>query len=88
MTCEECSQGFLRTGPRDCVALNPLCRSYGPSGECTGCYQGYGLVAGNCVSGGSDPGCKTYDAQGVCRECANRYYWGPSGRCTQIDDLC
>jgi proprotein convertase subtilisin/kexin type 5 len=93
--CLECANRFVFNSNGICVSVSDNCRTFDNSGFCTGCYNGYTLSQGQCVSSSSntaspsDAGCKTWDwNRQVCLECSSRWFFNSKGVCTQISDNC
>ena len=92
--CVNCSKGFYPGINGRCTQFNPLCKESNRfNGDCTRCYPGYTLAAGDCVIGDSaagngDPNCKSTNAAGVCKDCYASYYLSSQNTCLRLDPLC
>ena len=87
--CQQCANKyFVNVESGKCSPVNPLCRTFNPdNGFCTTCYQGYGLLNGQClINVASDPNCKRTSGA-VCVECYPRLYIN-NGKCLPVSDNC
>ena len=65
--CLKCSNRWFFNSHKKCVPVDDNCNTYSDNGNCTSCYQGYGLCDGICVS--VNPLCKSLNADGTCASC-------------------
>lgn len=88
--CNACITGFYLQSNK-CYQVSPLCKTFDQfSGACTSCYNGYDLVAANCViSTTKDKNCKSFDTANTnfCRQCYNGYI-PLNGVCSVQNPLC
>lgn len=81
-----------------CQQVSDQCKSWSlTNGQCTDCYDGYGLNNGACVvrpqvqpvptPTPTVPNCAQVAANGACLKCAYRY-WSSNGVCVKVDDQC
>lgn len=84
--------------------LNPLCQASNlTNGQCTACYPGYMLSAGNCsIVIGNDQQLQSTTTtvskqidlfcinttNNICTKCASGFYLNSSAICHQLDPLC
>lgn len=89
--CVACSSRFFMKNGL-CSPISPLCRTYNmTTGDCLGCYPGYFLNSGSCLSGAdptTDLNCKLKDTNLRCLQCYPNYYLHQNGTCILANPLC
>ena len=91
--CQECSKGAIFNSQGICTIVNPSCLTYNElNGACKTCYPGYAVTEfGGCAKSKApegDPNCKTFDSQGVCKECSKGAVFNPFNVCIIVDPSC
>lgn len=90
--CTKCFSRYYLNNVGECQPINPLCKTFNPSGACTSCYPGYSLINGEClISGAGGTGqqnCAKTDANNICTSCYSGYYLSASNTCLKVNDLC
>lgn len=71
--------------------INPLCNGYNSTtGSCLDCYPGYSLnrFDGSCGILSKDPYCKTFDANNVCVQCFEKFFFNSQRSCEAVSPYC
>lgn len=74
-----------------CVQVDPLCKTWdNNNGDCTSCYQGYGLNGNKCGQAESIQitNCLVVGQNGQCSECVEGTYMARPNECKQVSILC
>lgn len=91
--CTVCSKNYFLSASGKCTAVNPSCNTYNPSnGNCTSCFAGYEVQAGNCVISQSQPtiaNCNTIDPKtSKCLKCSYGFFFDLNGLCAAQNPNC
>jgi hypothetical protein len=88
--CVNCQNRYYIGLDGICVPINNLCQTYViNTGVCITCISGYSKTSGGCASWASlNPQCLTFDLNGKCTNCTNRYFIGLNSICTKVNALC
>ena len=92
--CLECSQRFVFNGQK-CTPVSDDCKTWGSSGRCTDCYDGYVLLSdGTCTIDNrfnepTDKGCGLWDWKNKkCLKCSENWVFNNQGICIPVSDQC
>ena len=93
--CLACSAHWFKNSNGQCVPVADQCKTNADNGDCTACYQGYDLTAGQCLFSAfnnakpADAGCGTWDwFNQICIACSDKWVFNSEKVCVPVSDQC